>query len=539
MSAGLMHRYTFGVRPWPSSLTRVSSLDQLARINIEAQRAAAQDISANYSRAAATVAAEINHQTNLLESHISRLGDEIRKEIAIGSRQIVEAVEYLSDRVSTHLEDISWQLRQQNETLQGILLTLKNSRNNEAQQLLRQGRRHYFNCEFDEAEERFRKALEFDSTDYQVLMNLAFTALNRNDSTQALFYFKKALTLPEDIGIKERTATLWAIARLHYVTGDYKESHETSLEVFKSLNEILPRDYYLAAVYAFGAKENAYARKCLEKSVENNPSLWGVAAADPDLYEHRPVVMTILTRICEDANSQLRRLMTECQSLANDALSNNMPESVLNELKILSNRLSKCLSGDFIHAYSSAIGMMLVMDKLRNTLRSTYLLFENYKKIDIEKEILRELTTKREDSGRVDNTDWKKIRHIGYIGLYIFPAIAFSILGVVDVVRHGSILDKLLKLIFVPILAIIWPVMLIIDLKSPWVSYMILAFGLAVGMIVVGTAYKNRQTSVNAKIKDISDRVANQNNKVLELKKDYEEKRKLYIDDIRECAGVL
>ncbi|PIQ44876.1 MAG: hypothetical protein COW04_10630 [Deltaproteobacteria bacterium CG12_big_fil_rev_8_21_14_0_65_43_10] len=146
---------------------------QLAQHQIEVQKAASRAVVQSNIAGAQIISNEIAQQTRILENMIGgmTLG------IAAAADQISDSIDILGDRLCAELAEIRWQLSQQNESLEKILDLLRNSRNNEAQQLVKQGVRHYVHGEYLESEERFRKALDFDTTDYQVLMNLAYTPI--------------------------------------------------------------------------------------------------------------------------------------------------------------------------------------------------------------------------------------------------------------------------------------------------------------------------------------------------------------------------
>jgi len=231
MSRSLIDRYTYGHSSWPAPFTpeaeillenprRQNEMLQLAQHQIEVQKAASRAVVQSNIAGAQIISNEIAQQTRILENMIGgmTLG------IAAAADQISDSIDILGDRLCAELAEIRWQLSQQNESLEKILDLLRNSRNNEAQQLVKQGVRHYVHGEYLESEERFRKALDFDTTDYQVLMNLAYIEMHKGNSETASTFFKKSLNLPENLDSHSKARTLWALGRLSYAENDYQNA---------------------------------------------------------------------------------------------------------------------------------------------------------------------------------------------------------------------------------------------------------------------------------------------------------------------------
>ena len=139
MNQPLIVRYTSN---WPSRFDpaaelfyegprRQRQLIALAQQQLEAQKVAAREIASSNLASAEMIANSINQQSDALTSAIGEAASDI-----------TVAVACLGDRICASLDEIKWQLAQMGKTLDGILATLLDSRNNEAQQLVRQGVRH-------------------------------------------------------------------------------------------------------------------------------------------------------------------------------------------------------------------------------------------------------------------------------------------------------------------------------------------------------------------------------------------------------------
>lgn len=176
----LSRRFAYG--KWDEASTLINEVEygiprrqreliDLSQRQLKAQRQAAQDISRSNIEAADIIAGEISRQTEELGDLISQVGG-----------NIVSAIDQFCDRLCIELVEIRWELAQITDKLDQMLYVLRNSRNNEARQLVEQGVRHYLIEEYPEAESRFLRALDFDTTDYQVLMNIAFIEVHKENA---------------------------------------------------------------------------------------------------------------------------------------------------------------------------------------------------------------------------------------------------------------------------------------------------------------------------------------------------------------------
>lgn len=316
-----MDRYTYGNSGWPAPFTpeaelvietprREREMINLARQQVEAQNHAPREIVKSNIANAQIIAAELNQQTHALELAISNSADKISDSVSFAADQISDAIDILGNRICMELSEIRWQLIQQNETLEQILDALRESRNNEAQQLVRQGVRHYVNAEYDEAEERFKRALESDTTDYQVLMNLGYIEMHKDDAANAFTYFKKALSLPDNLDPPSKSKTMWALARLHYTQEDYSQAFSYAKEAFMAYSQDYARDSYNLGVYAALAGQKEVAMKQIKEAILAEPTYFATAAAgNPDLEPIREDVLHLLSDLSEQVVSKTEKLI--------------------------------------------------------------------------------------------------------------------------------------------------------------------------------------------------------------------------------------
>ena len=276
---------------------RQRQLISIGQQQIEAQRASAKAIAKSNLVAAQIISAEINQQTAILEDGLRKYSAQVSSSIMDASEQISAAVELLGDRLCSYLGEIRWELAQQSEILTGILHSLRESRNNEARQLVEQGVRHYANEQYDRAEERFRQALEQDTTDFQVLMNLGLIAIQKDAADAALATFQDALRLPASLDKASKTRALLTIARTHYAKRDYQNAYAAAHQAALVSETPQAPDTFVLATYAALKGDIETSLKHLQQAIAQDVTFFNKAAVEPDLESHRQSVLSLLSKL--------------------------------------------------------------------------------------------------------------------------------------------------------------------------------------------------------------------------------------------------
>lgn len=319
MNKTLRDRFYYGNSEWPSffspeaelvykSPRRQEQLITLAQVQIQVQKDTAKKIRQSSLEAADIVAAEIESQTseftNSLEDlrgSVEGLGDTIAWAFGEAAERLASEIDRAANRICADLTEIRWQLAQQQETLTGILRVLSESRNNEARQLVKQGIRYYINSQIPTAKKLFKDALEKDATDYQVLMNLGFIALEENEFKEAQFYFKNALNLPEKPDLDMRVNALNALARLYFANNDFNSALACAEESIRQNQRKDPNDIYTAAIYAFHANKREKTLDYIERAIRMDPIYFSKVTVEPDLAPFREEILGLLSRMSMEA----------------------------------------------------------------------------------------------------------------------------------------------------------------------------------------------------------------------------------------------
>src|SRR6185369_11525986 len=169
--------------------------------------------------------------------------------------------------LSGQLTHVAWLLAEQNQTLSGIFRVLRESRSNECRQLVEQGERNMRAGFFAEAEDRFKLALTYDSTDYTVHQNLGLVYVHLARFDDALAHFRKAMAFPlKDPNRRDAEAFCIARAATHAARVAYAQNdNATAATYFRKALDAQPTNaknwYDLAIVCAqqgnAGAAEEA------------------------------------------------------------------------------------------------------------------------------------------------------------------------------------------------------------------------------------------------------------------------------------------
>jgi tetratricopeptide (TPR) repeat protein len=250
------------------------------------------------------IAAEIEQQAAMLDRNLRECADQISSSIMEASAQMQKAVELLGDRLCGYLGDIRWELAQNGKRLEGILHVLRESRSNQARQLVEQGIRHYVNEQYERAEERFLAALKEDSTDYQVLLNLGLVAIHKGEDSKAIEYFNDALRLPRQLDKESKMRASMYLARVFFVRGEYKRAHSIVDQALKAYGFIELSDLYLAFKYGALAGELELALHNLENVISLDPKFFARARVEPDLGSNQSAVIALLSKLAQKAHEQ-------------------------------------------------------------------------------------------------------------------------------------------------------------------------------------------------------------------------------------------
>lgn len=266
-----------------------------------------------YEQQAVATRAAIDEQTRqnaeharILKATIEESSEAVRREVSNVGAAVKENTAELRG-LATQVTQLAWLQVEQNRTLQHILALIRESRANECRQLVDQGERNFRAGYLAEAEERFKLALTYDSTDYMTHQNLGLTYIRLGRPDTALEHFKKAWSFPPKAGAKEqrffivRAAT--HAARTCYAMGDYAQAEKYFIHALENEKTNAKNAYDLGVVRAYQGKI-AEAIEALSAAIDLDPTLAGAALADAELEAMREdIEILILERTADRFNA--------------------------------------------------------------------------------------------------------------------------------------------------------------------------------------------------------------------------------------------
>jgi len=382
MTQSLIDRFTYGNSFFPTpqeralyeitvdSPARQRTLISLAEKQIATQERIALEIVSSNLQGSQIIADEVVKQTEILENALGRVANKISGDISAAAEKISGEIEYFGDRLCIELSEIKWELAQQSKTLEKILYTLQENRNNETRQLVRQGIRHYINEEYKDAESRFKLALNYDTTDYQVLMNLAYIEIHRDQATEAAAFFRKALTLPENLDPVSKSRTLWAIARLHYTQREYEKALACANQSIALDSPTEAKKIFTSSVYAALSGKRPLALEKIEQAIKLDSAFFTVAAIEPDLGNLRNDILKLLSKLSNDAVREFNDFSEHVKKVVSRIDKNNKGRSEYkNFLSSIQGRLNKIVSSknssysDYVRSINDAHNFSLSLQK--------------------------------------------------------------------------------------------------------------------------------------------------------------------------------
>ncbi len=249
-----------------------------------------------YEKEAVATRAAIEEQTRqsaeqarILKSTIEESSEAVRREVSNVHAAVKENTNELRG-IAAQVSHLAWLQVEQNRTLQHILNLIRENRANECRQLVEQGERNFRAGYLAEAEERFKLALTYDSTDYMTHQNLGLTYIRLGRPDVALEHFRKACSFPPKAGANEqrffvaRAAT--HAARTCYAMGDYAQAEKYFVHALDVEKTNAKNAYDLGVVRAHQGKTSG-AVDALSAAIDRDPTLAGAALADEELSPMR------------------------------------------------------------------------------------------------------------------------------------------------------------------------------------------------------------------------------------------------------------
>lgn len=231
------------------------------------------------------------------------------------------AVDALHAGLARQLSGIEWLVADTNAAVHGILRVLRDSRSNECRQLLEQAERNLAAGYLPEAEDRLRKALTYDNTDYGVHQQLGLVSVRRGRLDVALRHFQKALAFPPSRCRPSEASFFIARAATHAARACYARGRYADAErYFQQALDVEPtsaKNWFDLAVVRTG--QGLDPLDALTHAIELDPLLAGAALADDELAPARDAMEDLVVRMTHAAFEDLDRTASEFVQVATRA----------------------------------------------------------------------------------------------------------------------------------------------------------------------------------------------------------------------------
>lgn len=246
-------------------------------------------------------------RSELLRQTMIDSAQAMERRLQDGFAATTAAIEQVGAAVSGQLTSIRWALEQQDTTLRGILDVLQTSRTNECRQLVTQGEAHRRAGFFAEARDRFRLALEQDSTDFLVHQNLGLVLVQTGELAAAAGHFHKAATFAPRHAPRLRATALVHLARACYAQQNYIESARALIEAVQLAPDDAKAWYDLAVMYTYCGTIAEGIPYALPPAARLDASFLGLALSDPELAPARSAVEAVAETLAREEGDALAR----------------------------------------------------------------------------------------------------------------------------------------------------------------------------------------------------------------------------------------
>ncbi|MDP2361396.1 MAG: hypothetical protein Q8O14_11730 [bacterium] len=274
-----MDRYTYGSAAYifeheeSSRLSRHNKLikilkDQTAVINN------AMEMSSGKRLYDGLVRAQLSELSIGVVDNINGLAESLSNSIGESCDRVERALFDLGDRLIAELSLIVWENKTQTTILKEMRDLQRDSLRNKAAQLVRQALVLITANEFNEAEKRIEKALEYDITYYNAYYAIGMIRIHQSNAEGAISSFEKSLRIGGSIGIDEKHESLWAISRVNYSIGNF----ELALKFAKAAIEYRELNFSRRMQYVDYLLKNNLVNEAINAirvEIERNPSKVG------------------------------------------------------------------------------------------------------------------------------------------------------------------------------------------------------------------------------------------------------------------------
>ncbi|MBI1927868.1 tetratricopeptide repeat protein [Candidatus Poribacteria bacterium] len=214
--------------------------------------------------------------------------------------------------------EISWQLQQQTDILQGIDHTLKTPSETQANEWRQIAEELRGRGVLDESEKFYLKAIELNPLDYRIYVGLAETYLQSNKFDKARVFLEKSLPHAPKKEIDYKSYSYRLIGHICACEEDYGQAISVLQPAIK-LSPNYTEGHYDYAQYCAQVKNIEPCLSSLQKAILAKPLYWYLAQKEQNFNPVRTEVEKLLSRMIAEASRRAKEAIAKSESALTEA----------------------------------------------------------------------------------------------------------------------------------------------------------------------------------------------------------------------------
>lgn len=214
----------------------------------------------------------------------------------------------------------------------------------------------------EQAESILKESLGKEPDDYKTLCAMGFLHVEKDDLSQAKFYFKKALDRCQTT--PQRTLLLFLLSRVHQLQGDQVRAEEMIRRILR-YNPHCAEAVYEDILLQFRKGKEAIALHQLLKLIRKNREYFVNAAMDPELAKYREIIHPKLKALLDETREEAGKVVDKAREelldlktwLGDEERETKDAEAMLSKIEELSKVDSFFSHMDILHYGTNLVGI--------------------------------------------------------------------------------------------------------------------------------------------------------------------------------------
>lgn len=338
---------------------------------------------------------QIEYSMNIVKNRI----DDLEYEMNSGLNNIIRILDKIESLLIINLNEIKWLLSNIDEKLQQLINFIRFSRAKEAKELIEQGIRALIAESYDDAELVFKKALEYNITDYFAYLNLGIVYLKKKELNNAKYYFQKALQYSETDYFRENTQNPLKnneieklkiiayefIANVCYHLKEYNSACDNikkSIELRKKNKLSIFKAEYDLAKYLICDNKIDDGIDHLIDLCKKDAACFFISASDDELKNVRDKLILSYDNLIKDgynlSTSLLKETIQKFHHLEKELSNNNTAQKIIDAIVYSRNKIQELINSKIYQNINVAIEMLEILDSQVTDLQRYLNIIKNY-----------------------------------------------------------------------------------------------------------------------------------------------------------------